>query len=98
MKAKKTKKEIEREIALTGTYVPDFSEGDYILSNKVKNLNKTKKPNILKVLRVIYPIGGGEPSYRLWSELKGKRNSELCSTMDLKYRKLSDLEAAVFLD
>lgn len=97
-KAKKTKKEIEREIALTGTYLPDFAEGDKIVSLRLQNLNKIKKPNILDVVRVLHPIGSGEPSYRLWSNVDGKHKSELCSIIDLKYRKMDGLEASIFLD
>ena len=97
-KAKKTKQEIERELALTGTYVPDFIVGDHLVSLKLKNLNKVKKPNILVVERVLFPLNEGEPTYRLWSPLKGVHWSELCSIIDLKYRKMDGLEAAVFLD
>ena len=98
IKAKKTKKEIDREVALTGTYTPDFGTGDRIVSLRLKNLNKIKKPNIIEVIRVIYPFGDGEPTYRLWSHREKEHKSELCSIIDLKYRKLSVLEAAVFLD
>lgn len=98
-KAKKTRKEIDREIALTGTYTPDFGTGDHLVSLRLKSLNKIKKPNILEVVRVVMPFGGmGEPAYRLWSSVDGKHKSELCSIIDLKYRKMASLEAAVFLD
>ena len=98
-KAKKTKKDIEKEIALTGTYAPDFAKGDFIISLRLKNLNKVKRPNILEIVRVVMPYGEGiQPSYRMWSEVDGKHRSELCSIIDLKYRKMAELETAVFLD
>lgn len=96
--AKKTKKQIEHEIALTGTYAPSFNQGDKIVSDRTKNLNKVKNPNILEIKRVIYPLNGELPSYRMWSEKEGKHKSELCNIVDSKYRKMASLEAAVFLD
>lgn len=98
MSKRKTRKDIDRELALYGEYTPDFSEGDKIISNKLVNLNKVKNPNILEVVRVVTPFGGGMPSYLLWSEKDGKRRSELAGDIDLRFRKMAGLEAAVFMD
>lgn len=96
--AKKTKKDIEKELALYGSYKPDFEKGDNLVSNKLVNIKNVKKIKVLEIVKVITPINGGMPSYRIWNKRECKHLSELCSKIDLNYRKLHELETAIFTD
>jgi len=98
IKAPKTTKEVIAEIRLGGEYTPSFEVGDFIVRCSSKGLNNVKNPNILEIKRVLVLLGGGGTSYQLWSEKLGKRKSEECCIIDTTHRKLSSLEAAVFLD
>lgn len=87
--------EVEKKTLLTGSYSAKFAVGDKIVSNKVKSI-KSKSCIILEVLEVYTPVRG-MPSYRVWSERKGVRSSELCHIVDLTHRAVGELEEAVFL-
>jgi len=98
IKAPKTKKQVAEEIRLDGIYCNVFEVGDFLIRCSSKGLSNVKDPNILEVKRVLTMIGGGSPSYQLWSEKLGKRFSVECDLVDTRFRKLSSLESAIFLD